>query len=332
MAPPWVVRRALLPLAVALEVAGLALMVLVAVVGLLAAPFDRRVRVLRVAAMGAAYLAIELAALTELFGLWWARTVRIRSGSGDEEVRVLAWALGAILGAARRTVGFESTLPVAPRASALDDPGPVLVLARHGGIGDSFTLVWLLAAGFGRRPRVVLKRILLWEPLIDVALTRLGACFLPAATRSGPTRESAVAAVAADLRPGDALLLFPEGANWTPRRRLSGMGRLWAAQKTTAVKAAALMEHVLPPRTGGVEACLDARPGLPVVIVAHTGLDQVTGPGDLWRALPFRSPMAIRWWPAPEPPAASDDRVAWLTTEWAVVDQWIDARRAGQAV
>lgn len=321
-----------MPVWIALELAVLALMVPVAVIGLLTGPFDRRLRVLRLAGMGVAYLSTELAALAALLAVWCARPLRGRDRYLDDVSRVLAWALGRILAAAGPIVGFRTRVPDPIPASALDGREPVLVLARHGGIGDSYTLVWLLAGRFGRRPRVVLKRVLLWEPLIDVALTRLGACFLPRSARGGEAREARVAALAADLGPGDALLLFPEGGNWTPRRRHSGLARLWAAQKPQAVKAAALMEHVLAPRVGGVGACLDARPGIPVVVVAHTGLDLVTTAGDLWRALPFTVPMAIRWWPAVDPPLGSDDRAAWLTTEWAVVDQWIDARRAGEAV
>ena len=40
-------------------------------------------------------------------------------------------------------------------------------------------------------------------------------------------------------------------------------------------RAAELMTNVLPPRTGGVFACLDARPGLDVVLAAHAGLDKI---------------------------------------------------------
>jgi hypothetical protein len=38
--------------------------------------------------------------------------------------------------------------------------------------------------------------------------------------------------------------------------------------------------------------------------------------------------MTIRWWPAPGPPDGVEARLQWLTTEWAVVDEWIDARSA----
>ena len=328
MALPWAARRALLPVTIACELVLLVLTLPLAVAGVLSAVVDRRLRLLRLAAMGASYIVVELIGLTLLLGVWLGRPVKGRAWWDSSNVRVLAWALGNVLGAARRTVGFSIAVQEPPSTSPFDDPGPVLVLARHGGIGDSFTLVWLLAARYGRRPRIVLKQVLLWEPLIDVALTRMHACFLPPGSRRGESLDARIAAISSSLGPREALLLFPEGANWTPRRRITAMSRLWAARKPAAVKAAALMEHVLPPRAGGVLACLDARPGLPVVVVAHTGLDKVTTAGALWRTLPFATPRSVRWWPAAAVPGGEAERLEWLTAEWAVIDQWIDARRA----
>ena len=330
MALPYPLRRALLPVSVAAEIVLLALMVPLAVVGVVAAVVDRRRRILRLAAMGACYLSLELAALAAFLAVWLAGPVRGRAWRDRADLTVLAWVIGRVLAAARRTVGFDVRMDERPDpalgAELWANPDPVVVLARHGGIGDSFVLVWLLAGPYRRRPRVVLKELLLWEPLIDVALTRAGACFLPPARRGG-SLEGRVRDLAADLAPGDALLIFPEGGNWTPRRRMRAIGRLWADRKHEAVRAAALMDHVLPPRAGGVLACLDERPDLAVVVVAHTGLDKVTSAATLWAALPFASPMHLRWWPSAHPPWGEEERLAWLTTEWAVVDQWIDAQQ-----
>lgn len=331
MALPWALRRILMPVWVAIELAVLALLLPVAVVGLLSGLVDRRLRLLRLAAMGMAYILVELSTLAVLLGVWAMRPLRGRAWWDRTNVSVVAWALGHVLGAARRTVGFRISLQEPPPGSAslalLGGTDPVLVLARHGGIGDSFSLAWLLAARYHRRPRIVLKSLLLWEPMIDVALTRMKACFLPPAARRGEALEGRVGALGASLVPGEALLLFPEGGNWTPRRRLRAIARLWASGKPSAVRAASLMSHVLPPRAGGVLACLDSCPDLPVVVVAHTGLDRITSAGDLWRELPFDPAMSVRWWLASPAPSGEEERLAWLTAEWAVVDEWIDAQR-----
>jgi hypothetical protein len=89
--------------------------------------------------------------------------------------------------------------------------------------------------------------------------------------------------------------------------------------------------HVLPPRPAGVLACLAARPGLGVVVIAHTGLDDLVSPGMVWQALPLRDrPMTVRWWYVPPGsiPAGQDRQYQWLRLQWALVDSWIGARKA----
>lgn len=326
MVPPYAARRLLLPLFLALELAVLALLVLAVAVGILSAPFDRRIRLVRLGLMGGAYLLLEWVGLALLAGLWVLRPLRGRDRTQPAEVAVVGWLLGRVLGAARRTVRFSVRLDEPAAPGPFGDPDPVLVLARHGGIGDSFALVWLLAERYRRRPRVVLKQVLQWDPLIDVALSRMGACFLPPSTAGAGRLGDRVGELAEGLAPGEALLLFPEGGNWTPRRRLRAIGRLWAARRPAEARTAALLDHVLPPRAGGVLSCLETRPEIPVVIVAHTGLDKITSAGQLWRSVPFSRAMEVRWWPPAHPPYGEADRLAWLTAEWAVIDQWIDSR------
>jgi 1-acyl-sn-glycerol-3-phosphate acyltransferase len=325
---PRPVRRILAPLFVAVMVVLVALSAVACVVGLLVAAIDKRARLLRSAAMLGVYAGMEAVVLILMLATWILRAAHVVAEDSDR--RAVGWALSKLLSAARALCGFQVELEEPSNLGPFEQRDPVLVLARHGGIGDSFALVHLLLTRYQRRPRVVLKRTLLWDPMLDVALTRLGACWV------GPTAEGsgrdAIGDLAARLRPEEAMLLFPEGENWTPRRRTSVMARLRRAGRVDAVKAAALMEHVLPPKPGGVVACLDARPDMPIVIIAHTGLDKITSLRDLWRALPFDVPMRVRWWPAARAPATEEDRLQWLTTEWAVVDEWIDAggpRRAG---
>jgi 1-acyl-sn-glycerol-3-phosphate acyltransferase len=324
--PRWA-RRALTPVLMVIELGLCGLLAVTTVVGLALAPLDRRRRVMRIGAMGVAYLSVELTALVMLWGVWLTRRAHPEPWGEETNGRILAWALGLILGAGRRWLGFEIVLDEPPHPSPLDDPRPVLVLARHGGLGDSFALVWLLVGRYRRRVRVVLKEVLQWEPLLDVALNRLGACFLPAQAAKGEELAARLGKLARGLGAQDALLLFPEGGNWTPRRRSRAIQRLRADRKHRAARAASLMEHVLPPRPAGVLACLDARPGLPVVVFAHTGLDTLTTAAAAYRAVPFDRPMSVRWWPAAQAPEGERARLEWLTTEWAVVDEWIDARK-----
>jgi 1-acyl-sn-glycerol-3-phosphate acyltransferase len=321
---PRAVRRLLAPVSVAIELVLLVVFVVAFVVGAVTAVVDRRWRISRLAAMASTYLILEIVGLAALGGLWLTRPFRSPSGWRQVNVRLVAWLLGRILGAARRTVSFQVSLDEPESCRPLGTADPVLVLARHGGVGDSFVLVWLLADRFGRRPRVVLKDALLWDPLIDVALSRMDATFIPPPSRRGASSAERVGRTARSLSDGDALLLFPEGANWTPRRRLRAIRRLWESRRPSAARAAALMDHVLPPRAAGVLACLEADPELPVVVMAHAGLDKITTAAGMWDAIPFRDRMVITWWTPVPPPAGPDAQLQWLTTEWAVLDQWVD--------
>ena len=95
-------------------------------------------------------------------------------------------------------MGFR--VMVDPQATVLPgDDRPLIFLARHAGPGDSFALVWLILTQWSRTPRVVLKDVLLWDPGLDVMLTRLSGCFLPSRSGAGDDTTARVGASAARL-------------------------------------------------------------------------------------------------------------------------------------
>ncbi len=106
-------------------------------------------------------------------------------------------------------------------------PGvPILVACRHAGPGDSFTLIHALMHWYDREPRVVLKNTLAWDPMIDVLLRRIPARFITPNPRAGQNLEGQLADLARGLDENDAFVIFPEGGNFTPRRRQRGIDRL----------------------------------------------------------------------------------------------------------
>jgi 1-acyl-sn-glycerol-3-phosphate acyltransferase len=333
---PRPIRRLLLPLdAVVLLVLATVFAVTTAIAAVLT-PVGRRRRVLRLAAFALNYCVVELAVMAAA-GLLWLRRVVPRRRSAewerswvDANQSLLAWALGRVLGAARRFLGFEVVVVESSDTTGLADIDPLLVLARHGGPGDSFALVHLLLTRYHRSVRIVLKDILQLDPALDLLLNRLKCCFLASRSGEGRMVTERLAQMASSLGPGDALLLFPEGANWTPDRRQRAIRHLWRHHKTHAARAATLMTNVLPPRPDGVFTCLDANPALGVVVVAHAGLDRMVRARQVWEQLPLDIPMTVRAWPTAEVPIDAEDRLAWLTLEWAVVDEWVDAFHAGR--
>jgi 1-acyl-sn-glycerol-3-phosphate acyltransferase len=323
------VRRVLLPAFVALLAAVLAVCTVVLVVALVLAPFTSRRRVLRLAALADSYLVMELLVLVTGTALWFWRTATRRSAGWWEAANfsILGRALAGVLAAAHRTVGFELMVDQKSTLPSPAEPAPLLVLCRHGGLGDSFAVANFLLNRQQRRVRIVLKGTLQWDPALDLLLNRLSACFIPSRSHDGNREADAIGDLARRLRPGDALLLFPEGRNWTPGRQRRAIRHLRSRGKVEAAKVAEHLSHVLPIRPAGVLSCLEARADLAVAVVAHTGLDKLVTIGAVWQALPLRVPMRLRAWSYPSEmvPRDHDATMAWLTMEWAVVDEWIDA-------
>jgi 1-acyl-sn-glycerol-3-phosphate acyltransferase len=332
--PPTLVRRAVLdPLWLPAAAVFMALLALVTVIAAAAWPLTRRRRVLRVTLFAMLYLFADAGLVLGAAVLWVRWPVPARRDLerwNRTHARMLRWALSLLLAAAGPLFGFRVDLEEPPDADRLRDRA-LLVLARHGGPGDSFTLVELLLTRYRRQPRIVVKQALQWDPGLDLMLTRLRSCFIPSRSGAGEDLPARVADAARSLTGSDALLIFPEGGNWTPRRHRRAIARLRRSGHYGAAADAGRNPHVLPPRPAGVLACLDARPDLDVVVVAHTGLEDLVSPAQIWRAIPLVSrPMTVRWWhePAAALPASAEDRLQWLQVQWTILDSWIGARKA----
>ncbi|MBE3203998.1 MULTISPECIES: 1-acyl-sn-glycerol-3-phosphate acyltransferase [Parafrankia] len=328
--PPRAVRRLLIdPLFVLFAVVGAMLGAAVAVLGLASAPLDRRLRLSRAAALAAVYLVAETVVIIIGFGLWLVRPL-LRARWEQANLALLRATLALLMAAAGRLTRFRLAVQEPP-AGSFDCAGrPVLVASRHAGAGDSFALIDLVANRYRRTPRVVLLATLQLDPGIDILLGRLGACFLRAgADGADATAVARINTLAGGLTAGDALVIFPEGANFTVRRRRRVIAGLRRRGQNVRAEVAENLTHVLPPRSAGVLAALDPGTVAGTVVVAHTGLDGLVSPGLLWRALPLATPMTMRWWwfPAGRLPTARAERTDWLTLQWAVVDAWIDAHR-----
>jgi 1-acyl-sn-glycerol-3-phosphate acyltransferase len=289
-----------------------------------------RLRPLRIMWVAIVYLTCEAILLVILFGLWVASGFgwKIRSpyfeGIHYDLVQGTMW---VFFREARRVLRLRiETEGPTPAAH----PGrPILVCCRHAGPGDSFVLIHTLMAWYEREPRVVLKDTLAWDPAIDVILRRIPARFITPNPGAGANLEDQIATLATGLDENDAFVIFPEGGNFTPRRRQRAIDRLRKLGMERMAQRAERMIHVLAPRPGGFLAALDAAPGADVVLVAHTGLDHLVTVGDIWRELPMDKRIVMRWWQVPraEIPTGREERIDWLFAWWERIDVWIQQNR-----
>ena len=340
MVPPYLVRRLVLaplvPILMVLLVTSLPLWAFAAAFASHWIP--GRWRPLRLLWLLLVALVVESLTLVALFGLW------IASGFGRRARRerwqrahyaLMRWYASRLVHSVERRFNLRivADLDEARVAQdATDRRPPMLVLARHAGPGDSFLLVdGLLELGY--RPQVVLKGSLQWAPVVDVAFHRVPSFFVFPGRGAG-TGSGAIAALAGRLTPGDALVIFPEGRNFTPSRRLRSITKLEELDDHVAAEDARELRHVLVPRTGGTLAALEAAPHADVVFVAHTGLEDLSGIVDLWRGLPMDDEVQVKAWrvPAEDIPSTRIAKAAWLAWWWRRIDAWLVDRHGQEVV
>src|SRR6202012_1378692 len=216
-------------------------------------------RLLRVAWLGLVWSAGEPAALTVSLCLWLVSGFGGRLDTEPYQARnyaVIKWFLDLIYRVAGRACGLTVTVTGPPEAGPSGDR-PLIVLSRHAGPGDSLLLIHHLLSVCGRRPRVVMKATLQLDPSLDIVSNRVPNAFLRSGRDRGDhlsgertgfrgERTEQVRRLAAGLRPGGALLIFPEGGNGTPLRWRRGIVRLGRYGHTDLADRAAAMPNLLP--------------------------------------------------------------------------------------
>ncbi|MEU4568102.1 1-acyl-sn-glycerol-3-phosphate acyltransferase [Micromonospora sp. NPDC023956] len=334
--PRWIRRVLLAPAVVFLAFTVVTTLPIWLLVAAALSPFvPGRLRPLRLVWIGVVYLVWDAAALLALFGLWIAAGFgwRLRAPAFQRVHYLLAGRfLRVLFWQARWTLRLSIDVAGTDPDTAL--PGrPELVLCRHAGPGDSFILIHALVNWFYREPRIVLKDALQWDPAIDVLLNRLPTRFLAPGGRGDGSVLDQIGHLATGLDDNDAFVIFPEGGNFTPRRRLRAIDRLRSRGLEGMAVRAERMRHVLAPQPGGVLAALDAAPEAGVIFVAHTGLDKMLTVADVWRELPMDKRIVMRFWSVPpeEVPTGRQERIDWLFDWWARIDRWIEANRDGTA-
>jgi 1-acyl-sn-glycerol-3-phosphate acyltransferase len=321
MLPPQLVRRLLItPLLVVITVAVVAATPPLVLLGLVASP--RRRRLPRVMVIAVSWLVMECVVQCAALG--------VALGRGDQDARreryyaLCGWFLGRMYVVGSRVLGL--LIEVQEPLNASGDR-PVIVLSRHAGPGDSFLIVHFLLNVYARRPRIVMKEALRLDPAVDVVLGRLPNVFVAGSAAPDDRPAEQIERLAAGLHRRDALLIFPEGGNFTPHRRVRAIRSLRRRGRRVEAERARAMTNVLPPHQTGTLTAIEAAPSADVVFVAHTGADDLLSPADIWRNIPMRQPLRAHWWRVPYEEIPDHDRERWLYDWWETIDAWIADNR-----
>ncbi|MDQ6648776.1 MAG: 1-acyl-sn-glycerol-3-phosphate acyltransferase [Actinomycetota bacterium] len=336
MPPRWV-RRLVMPMVVV--VFGLVVLVAspaLAVLAVLASPLvPGRWVPLRLLGLLLLYLGRECAGMTAAGWLWLASGFGRRLHTPEMQTRhyaLMSWFLGGLY--TRATKLFNLTVDIEAADDGVEGPHstqrPVVVLSRHSGPGDSFLLVQLLLDRYHRRPRIVMKSLLELDPCIDMIGHRLPHYFVEPRGRGTADFEQGIGSLAGDLPADGALLLFPEGGNFTRGRRRKAIQKLMDQGQVQEALDAGRLRNLLPPRAAGAFAALSAAPSADVLFVGHTGFGPADDATAVWRAVPTDCRLRLRFWlvPAEDVPSGEDERVDWLYAWWARIDEWIDGARS----
>ena len=348
MLPPRLFRRLVLaPLVIIIAIAFLVLSpflaLLALVFGLVARSRAGHMRSLRLVGLALVWFVAETVALFMLAGLWVVSGFSGRLRTGPYQSRhyaVMRWFLDVLYRGAERTYGLRVEVDepeFTPEERLARRARPVIVL------------------GQGTRPRRLL-------PARAPAAERLPAAAAgghegdaatrpqrghrgePAAERvhqASPAGEhiftDQIRRLARGLDQNGALVIFPEGGNWTPNRWRRGIRSLEHVGRSDLAARARDMPNLLPPRPGGTLAAMSACPDADVIFVAHAGLDNIITVGDIWGKFPINQVIRARWWrvPVDQVPRTADHeaQLQWLYGWWERIDTWISENRpSGVAV
>ena len=334
--PRWVRRTLVEPLFVLITVLVTVLSPLLLALAAIASPLTPgRWRPLRALAYALVWMHREVAVIAACTWLWLVAAGRVDTPAmRRRHYALMRWFLRGARRHGERALGVHVRVgdDGIAEAKLRAHDGPLLVLSRHSGPGDTLYLVDMLLDRYGREPRIVMKDILKLDPCIDLAGSRLPNYFVPPRRRRTPSWISQLSALAAGLDERGALLLFPEGGNFTEERRRQRLRRLLRRGRRAEAERAVRMHHVIAPEPGGALAALAAAPGASVVLVAHGGLAGLDG-GLLGRA-PMDRDFVVQLWyiDRADVPPTEDERRQWLLDCWQRVDAWVATTAGDQAL
>jgi 1-acyl-sn-glycerol-3-phosphate acyltransferase len=206
----------------------------------------------------------------------------------------------------------------------LAGPGPVLVMIRHASIIDNTLPDVVIGGAHGIGFRFVIKRELRMLPTIDIGGRWVPTLFVRRASGDTAVELEKLRPLSENLGPDDGVLIYPEGTRCTAAK-LARAKEILAERQPAIAALAEPLQHVLPPRLGGMLTLLEQSRGVDVVVFGHVGLDGFEYISDIWSGGLIGTTVRMKFWryPASEIPADREELTAWLYGVWRALDAWI---------
>ena len=280
-------------------------------------------------ALTRALLMLDLYLFCEVTGIFACLWIWLTKGSGDHErymernFALQRW-WGRVL---FKGGSFLFAMKMEMKGQACASEAPFFLFTRHVSVIDNMLPIALVSDPFAIRMRWLVNRSLLRDPCLDIVGNRLPNAFVKQGSGDSEREVRRVRELVRDMPETEAISLFPEGALFTPEKRVRVIERLREAGDERLYQAAEALQHHLPPRLGGALALLEERPGMDVVFCVHTGLEHSTIKREMALGGLVGRNLKVEVWrvPGDEIPRERDQQVGWLLGQWARMDAWVSA-------
>lgn len=287
---------------------------------------EGKLRETRTVALVASMVRIDLLGRIGVFLVWLQGPFGLNLKSERIQTKyqaLMTWYTAKIMWA----IGKWAPLPI--DISELDEDlltGNAIVIARHRSIFDAV----LPAALFGPRgvlPLYTLKDELQWDPNLDIVGERMGHVFLNRASKDPEKELDHIKTLAGRIDADSVAVIFPEGTFFNESRLQRAISILERRDPPRA-SIARQLRHVLPPRTAGTLAMLEAAPDADIVMIGHAGVEPFGSVPEVLANLgDLRHRLYVKAWRFDRStvPTEEDDQIQWLFERWLEMDQWVDS-------
>ncbi len=284
----------------------------------------RRLSTSRTALFFTYFFVLESLGLLIAFWLWIRRKCGMSSDDYERANRKLQrwWARGLFWGTSRI---FGVTVDI-DGLEKLEDTRPAVVLSRHASTLD--TMLPIAVVRKLKYFRFVMKSELLTDPALDYCAQRFPNVFVQRGSDNPDFEIKKVVALAKELEPNDAVVVYPEGTRFTPKKRQRLLEKFEDNEEMLHV--ATTLENTLPPLREGVVKLLETTPDADVVIIAHRGIDGAAAMSDLIKGRLTGNHFEIAIWriPATQVPRDEEAIREFLFEQWQRIDNFIAAAPA----